>query len=85
MRTYYPLTNVTVLQPKLAVHQLQLPYLLLSRRMLLELIVVLKQDIVLEEYLVLKYLIGTLSMTLKLLQLVAGELSVESSSPQGSY
>ena len=46
---------------------------------------VLKQDIVLEEYLVLKYLIGTLSMTLKLLQLVAGELSVESSSPQGSY
>ena len=49
---------------------------------------VLKQKIALEEYLVLEYHLGSLltpSMTLKLLQLVAGELSVESSSPQGSY
>ena len=49
---------------------------------------VLEQDIALEEYLVLEYLLGALltpSLTLKLLKLVAGELSVESSSPQGSY
>ena len=49
---------------------------------------VLKQEIPLEKYLVLEYLLGALltpSMTLKLLQLVAEELPVESSSPQGSY
>ena len=56
--------------------------------LLLELIVVLEQEIALEEYWVLEYLLGALltsSLTLKLLQRVAGELSVESSSPQGSY
>ena len=49
---------------------------------------VLEQEIALEEYWVLEYLLGALltsSLTLKLLQRVAGELSVESSSPQGSY
>ena len=49
---------------------------------------VLEQEIELEEYLVLEYLLGSLltpSMALELLQLVAGDLSVESSSPQGSY
>ena len=47
-----------------------------------------EQDIALEEYLVLEYLLGALltpSLYLKLLQLVAGKLSVESSSPQGFY
>ena len=49
---------------------------------------VLEQEIALDEFLVLEYILGSLltpSMTLKLLQLFAGELSVESSSPQGSY
>ena len=49
---------------------------------------VLEQEIALDEFLVLEYLLGSLltpRMTLKLLQLVAGELLVESSSPQGSY
>ena len=47
---------------------------------------VLEQEIALEEYLVVEYLLGALlTPSMTLLHLVSGELSVESSSPQGSY
>ena len=47
---------------------------------------VLEQEIALEEYLVVEYLLGALlTQSMTLLHLVSGELSVESSSPQGSY